>query len=219
MVIFQGNNRVFDKILEVNANNNLITTEIYGVTSYNDLTDVILTMYSKDIHDILNSININNLGPKDIKYITDYNNNYKIVDFNFTDFYTPFSIVYNSDIDCFILVNYFDADKFKVLDIEYDNLETFNNVATATSEEVLAVIPKDTLDKLFEFIRTGKSIRIKGSDNNEPSTYYTMFPISQSRSENSYSITLMIGTIIYTYTFTSDYALTINKIQLATSIN
>ena len=62
MVIFQGNNRVFDKILEVNANDNLITTEIYGVTSYNDLTDVIFTMYSKDIHDILNSININNLG-------------------------------------------------------------------------------------------------------------------------------------------------------------
>ena len=107
----------------------------------------------------------------------------------------------------------------EVLDIEYDNLETFNNVATATSEEVLAVISKDTLDKLFEFIRTGKSIRIKGSDNNEPSTYYTMFPISQSRSENSYSITLMIGTIIYTYTFTSDYALTITKIQLATSTN
>ena len=41
MVIFQGNNRVFDKVLEVSANNNLITTEIYGVTSYNDLTDVV----------------------------------------------------------------------------------------------------------------------------------------------------------------------------------
>lgn len=71
MVLFQGTNRILDKV-EIEDSNSTATVRIlniYGVTSYNNLDNCIFNIKSANNGvDGATTLNINNLGAKPIKY-------------------------------------------------------------------------------------------------------------------------------------------------------
>ena len=73
MVIFKGNKRIFDKIIQ--EENSSTTTakviSIYGVTSYSDIENVPIQIKAITLGEASATLNVNNLGAKAIKVSDD----------------------------------------------------------------------------------------------------------------------------------------------------
>ena len=174
MVAFQGSKRII--------------ASVYGITSYNDLAGVPLTLNTFSITSQLDKVNINNLGVKSI-------NNTSDIDFTKFRNYKPITIIYSSELDSFIVKDYavnviqtsefysVDGNKIKQLtDYAYNQYESDPTALSITINQIdlFNIITKEEIDELYDNIKNNLNIKLVSNNNSSgTNSVKTEFPISQ----------------------------------------
>lgn len=144
MILLKGTKRIFEKsIHETSSNSNTRTIDMFGVSSYDELVDVMIPVVSKaGGASGACTININNLGPKNIKI---YNGANKV------DPYSNWVAINQTYFICY--------------DGTYFIASNINTNASATHEDDDYVIPNTVLDLTNESTSQDITNAFEGTDN------------------------------------------------------
>ena len=168
MVIFKGTQRIFDKVVEEN-NTSTIQNRIislYGVTSYEDITDVLIQIISSFKGTVSTNIQVNNLGALPLKML-DKNGIEIMVEDGWVIPNQVYTIMYRNG--SFILLSNNSNDSNNIYEIPEEILEL---TSSSTSSDIETVFDGNE-SEFIESILNKKSIIISGEDTRININYFT----------------------------------------------
>lgn len=168
MVIFKGTQRIFDKVVEEN-NTSTIQNRIislYGVTSYEDITDVLIQIISSFKGTVSTNIQVNNLGALPLKML-DKNGIEIMVEDGWVIPNQVYTIMYRNG--SFILLSNNSNDSNNIYEIPEEILEL---TSSSTSSDIETVFDGNE-SEFIESILNKKNIIISGEDTRININYFT----------------------------------------------
>lgn len=168
MVVFKGTQRIFDKVVEEN-NTSTIQNRIislYGVTSYEDITDVLIQIISSFKGTVSTNIQVNNLGALPLKML-DKNGIEIMVEDGWVIPNQVYTIMYRNG--SFILLSNNSNDSNNIYEIPEEILEL---TSSSTSSDIETVFDGNE-SEFIESILNKKNIIISGEDTRININYFT----------------------------------------------
>lgn len=216
MVLMRGNKRVFETPnVETSNSGDIRTVSIYGITSYNDIINCIISIKSKaDGYSGTNTLNINNLGAKNIMIFK--NGNKSSLDDNWISTNQIYKIYYDGT-DFILLNNYNDSSSFQQTIFKYDVNLNLLVVGSYTIEQMDAILDSNFFSYIGEY---GLILHDTSNGNKIYEVLNNSSVYDSVNDTNTFKFTILDdNNILKTYTIVLDfnvqtYTVTINTIDL-----